>query len=269
MPLMPPIPLLAPEYLQSLPAPSTSLTPPDAPKMAPTPIGTPKCSLMSLYPFWPLSNYSPCQPQYTPNTPKQPSTPLEAPMPLMPPIPLLAPEYLQSLPVPNTPLTPPTPCHPQNGPPIPYTPSFLLSSLSIVVTFQLTIFMQLKCSFSIGIIFNYCHFATDCLHAVKMLIFYHCHFQLSPLCNWPSSGVCPLYSVPSIGVKGTSSVLWSSANFCSISQNMHHKAPVASQYWNTNKVVWTWKADWPTWRTSTYERPFTWEGNSSCRSWCI
>ena len=26
-------------------------------------------------------------------------------------------------------------------------------------------------------------------------------------------------------------------------------------------VVWIWKDDLPPWRTSTYERPFTWEGN--------
>ena len=87
------------------------------------------------------------------------------------------------------------------------------------------------------------------------------HFQLSSLCNWPSSGVCPLYNIPSSGVKGTSAVLWSSANFCSISQNMHYKAPVASQHWKTNQVVWTWKDDWPAWRNYTYERPFTREGN--------
>ena len=174
------------------------------------------------------------------------------------PIPLLAPEYLQSLPAPNTPLTP---LHPHNGPNIPTPPSFLLLSCSIVVTLQLTIFMQLKCSFSIVIIFNCHHFVTDHLHAVKMLIFYCHHFQLSSLCNWPSSRVCPVYNIPSLGVKVTSSLLWSSANFCSISQNMHYKAPVAAQQWKTNKVVWTWKDDWPPWRTSTYKRPFTQEDN--------
>ena len=130
-----------------------------------------------------------------------------------------------------------------------------------IVALQLTICMQLQCSFSIIVVFNCHHFATDHLHAVKMLIFYHHHFQLFSLCNWPSSGVYPVYNIPSVGVKGTSSVLWSSANFCSISQNMHYKAPVASQHWKTNKVVWTWKDDWPPWRTSTSERPFTQEGN--------
>ena len=39
------------------------------------------------------------------------------------------------------------------------------------------------------------------------------------------------------------------------------KSSIASQHGKTNKVVWTWKDDWRPWRTSTYERPFTWEGN--------
>ena len=146
------------------------------------------------------------------------------------------------------------------APNTPTPPSFLLLSCSIV-TLQLTIFMQLKHLFSIVIVFNCHHFATGHLHAVKMLIFYHCHFQLSSLWNWPSSGVCPVYNIPSLGIKGTFSVLWSSANFCIISHNMHYKAPVSAQQWKTNKVVWTWKDDWPPWRTSTYNRPFTQEGN--------
>ena len=131
----------------------------------------------------------------------------------------------------------------------------------MVVNLLLTIIMQLKCSFSIMIIFNCRLFATDHLHSVKMLIFYHHHCQLWSLYNLPSLGVCPVYNIPSVGIKGTSSVLWSSAKFYSISQNMHHKAPVASQHCKTNKVVWTWKDDWLPWRTSTYKRPFTWEGN--------
>ena len=49
----------------------------------------------------------------------------------------------------------------------------------------------------------------------------------------------------SVVVKSMSVVLWSSANFCNISQNMNSKAPVASQYWKSNKVVQTWKYDWP------------------------
>ena len=175
-------------------------------------------------------------------------------MPLMSPIPLLA--WVPTVPA-SPPIHPLHPYHAHNGPQHLNTPSCLFSSCSIVVTLQLTVFMQLKCSFSIIIVFNCHHFATDCLYAVKMLIFYHCHLQFSSLCNWPSSGVCPVYNIPSWGVKGTSLVLWSSANFCSISQNMHNKAPVASQNWKSNNVVWTWKDDWPPWWTSTYESPFT------------
>ena len=85
------------------------------------------------------------------------------------------------------------------------------------------------------LVFNCHHFATDHLCKVKTLIFYHCHFQLSSLCNWLSSQVHPVYKVPSLGVKNTSSVLWSSASFCSISQNMQYKDPVASQYWRPTK----------------------------------
>ena len=133
--------------------------------------------------------------------------------------------------------TPDPPWHSQNGPQHPLMPPIPL------------------------LVFNCHHFATDHLHVVQMLIFYCCHFQLSSLCNWPSPGVCLLYNIPSLGVKGTSALLWSSANFCSISQNMHYKAPVASQHWKTNQVVWTWKDDWTPWRTSTYKRPFTREGS--------
>ena len=35
----------------------------------------------------------------------------------------------------------------------------------------------------------------------------------------------------------------------------------SSCFTTLNKEVWTWKDDWPPWRTSTYERPFTREGN--------
>ena len=59
-------------------------------------------------------------------------------------------------------------------------------------------------------------------------------FLSSPLCNWLSSQVHAVYNIPYVVVKSTSAVLWSSANFCNISQNMHSKGPVASQYWKTN-----------------------------------
>ena len=211
-----PTPLVAPEYLESLPAPNTPLTPPDAPDTPKWPPTTPRSPQCPLYPFWPLSTLSPCQPPIHPWHPLHPWCP-------------------------DTPKWFPTPLGAPSAPWCPLYPFWF----SIVVTLQMTIFMQLKCSFSIVIISNSHHFATDQLYAVKMLIFYHCHFQLSSLCNWPSSGVCPVYNIPSVGVKGTSSVLWSSANFSSSSQNIHYKAPVASQHWKTNKVVCTWKDDWP------------------------
>ena len=126
------------------------------------------------------------------------------------------------------------------------TSHFLLSSFSIV-NLQLTICMQVKCSFSIIVIF---------------------HLQLSSHCNWLPSWLNPLYNIPSWA---TFLVLWSSGNFCNISQNMLSKAQVASQHWNTNKVVWTCKDDWRPQRTSTYKRPFTREGNylvCSCQGLC-
>ena len=167
----------------------------------------------------------------------------------MPPTPLLAPEYVHSLPATNTMFTPPTPLMPPMTPwlsPCPTPPRNLQCPLMPHIPLQVV---------------NCHYFATDHLHAVKMLIFYHCHFQLLSLCNWPSSWVHPVYKIPSLGVKYTSSVSWSSGNFWNISENMHYKDPVASQHWKTNKVVWTWKDDWLPWRTSTYKWPLTWEGN--------
>ena len=57
------------------------------------------------------------------------------------------------------------------------------------------------------------------------------HLQLSSLCNWPSAWLHPLQNIPSWA---TFVVLCSSSNFCNISQNMHSKAPVASQNEKTN-----------------------------------
>ena len=167
------------------------------------------------------------------------------------PIPLLAPEYLHSLPAPQyTPYTHYTPWHPSDASNVPQHPLHALGDP------QCTLMPHMPLP-----AVNCLHFSTDCLHTARTLIFYHCHFQLSSLCNWPSSQVHPVYKIPSLGTNNTSSVLWSSANFCSISKNIHYKDPVASQHWKTKKVVWTWKDDWPTWRTSIYERPFTREGN--------
>ena len=78
--------------------------PPNGPN---TPM-SPQCPFCHLYPFWPLSTYTPCQPQYTPDTPwcslMAPTSPKS---PQMPPIPLLAPKYLHSLKAPIHPWHPP------------------------------------------------------------------------------------------------------------------------------------------------------------------
>ena len=106
-----PIPLLAPEYLHSLPAPKT-----------------------------------PLHPLLAPNIPIPPRRPQ---MPLMLPIALLAPEYLHSLSAHPYTLTPPSwPPTPLGDPnaPLCYLYPFWLS---IVITLQLTVCMQLECSFSI------------------------------------------------------------------------------------------------------------------------
>ena len=103
------------------------------------------------------------------------------------------------------------------------------------------------------------HFCVESsLLTFLVFYFHHFHLQLSSFCNWPSSWLHPLHNIPSWG---TFLVLWSSGNFCNISQNMHSKAPVASQHEKSNKVDWTCKDDWPPWRTSTYKRPFIQEGN--------
>ena len=95
---MPPIPLLAYEYLHSLPAPIDPWHP------------------YTLIPL--MAIYTPYQPQYTPDTPTPlipltaptlPTPPRRPPMPLMLPIPLLALSTYTPCQPPNTPLTPPTP----------------------------------------------------------------------------------------------------------------------------------------------------------------
>ena len=66
--------------------------------------------------------------------------------------------------------------------------------------------------------------------------------------------------------KGTSAVLWSSTNFCSISQNMHYKAPVGAQHWKGQQSGLDMERWLTPQRNSTYKRPFTWEGNYLVRS---
>ena len=62
-----------------------------------------------------------------------------------------------------------------------------------------------------------------------------CMLLLS-VCNWLFSWVCPIYNVPSLVVKSMSAVLWTSANFCNISQNIHYETPLASQHTEQTSV---------------------------------
>ena len=157
-PLISPIPFLAHSYLESLPAPNTTLTPlhPDALKMAMTPCSSPQCPLMpyTLFGPWVFRALSaPIHPwhPYTPDTPKHPLHPYTSRISIPPDAPytLLAPEYLESLPVPQYTPDTPTPLTPHNGP---HTPTPL---------------------FSIVIIFNFCHFATDHLQEYVQFTIYH------------------------------------------------------------------------------------------------
>ena len=95
--------------------------------------------------------------------------------------------------------------------------------ISFVITLQLTIFLQLKCSFSIVVIFNCCHFATDHPHAVKTLIVSLC-VQMMKFKSYFSS-------------------------YQPMQKTSNWKSDLDMERWLTP------------WRTSTHERPFTWEGN--------
>ena len=92
---------------------------------------------------------------------------------------------------------------------------------------------------------NLCMWPLKSINSEKWALFWAIHVQVSSLYNWLSAWVCPVYNIPSWSVESTSSVLWSSANFCNISLNINSKAPVALQHIKTKKVVWTWKDDWP------------------------
>ena len=61
---MPSIPLLVPEYLESLPAPNTLLTPPTPPD-APSGPWNPQMLTYATYTLLAMKTYTPCQP---PNT---------------------------------------------------------------------------------------------------------------------------------------------------------------------------------------------------------
>ena len=138
----------------------------------------------------------------------------------MPPITLLDPGYLYFLPAlqytlipptpPDSPLMAPTSLHPLGDPQCPSCLLYPFWSMSTYIPYQppntpltlpttpdthLTPHNSPSTSTPLGdpqcplmppiplLVVKCHHFATDCLHAVKMLIFYHCHFQLSSICN--------------------------------------------------------------------------------------
>ena len=152
-------------------APLTPPTPLDTlmPPMAPWHPRSTQCPLCHLYPFWPLSTYTPCQPPIQPDTSCTPDTPLMPPDTPTPPR------------SPNAPLCHLYPIWPQST----YTP---------------------------------CQPLIHSQHPLMALnILTPPSFLTLSLCNWPSSWVCVLYNIPSVVVKNKSAVLWSSANFCTIS----------------------------------------------------
>ena len=63
--------------------------------------------------------------------------------------------------------------------------------MGVTPFFGVALWARCNCDVRIGNLwcwkacFNCCYFATDHLHAIKMLILYHPHFQLSSLCKWP------------------------------------------------------------------------------------
>ena len=95
-------------------------------------------------------------------------------------------------------------------------------SFWIVITLHLTTCMYLKCSFSIVIIFNCHHFATDHPHAAKTLVL-SLFVQITKFQSF-----------------------WSS----------YHPMQKASN-WKSGLDMERWLTPW---RTSTHERPFTQEG---------
>ena len=141
--------------------------------------------------------YTPWDPWWLPTPPTLPRRPPNAP--IMLPIPLLALSTYTPLPAPHYTYTPNTPVTAPNSPYTPKNPSAPLCHLypfwlSIVITLQLTIFTQLKCSFSIIVIFNCCHFATDHLHEYVQSTRYHLKLSRIPLqcCEaQPISAVSP------------------------------------------------------------------------------
>ena len=209
--------------------------------------------LCHLYLFWPLSTYTPCQPQYTLTLPDTPNGTLMAPTSLkspqwlfMPPIPLLASEYPHFLSVPNAPLTP---LHPSGALPMAPTP---LGALNAPLCHLLYLAQEYLHSLP----------APQCtpnrpdgpstpLHPLVSLL---------SLCNWPSAWVCNLqYPICSC-----QEYICSTVKLSQFLQYLPKHALQSSSYFTIlddqhsglDMEIWLTPV-----RTSTYERPFTHEGN--------
>ena len=252
MPLMPPILLLAPEYL----VPASSPYNPDTPYTLTSPES----------PWYPIMASNTLHPLAAPNTPDAP-------------IFLLASEYLESLPAPNTSLHPwwplmasTPPRNPQMSP-IPFWPwvPTVPASPSVHPWDPLhPCFPLMVHNTPVGPKCPLCHLypflAFEYLHplpAPQDILYTHWHplmaptttrnSQMPPYVTYTPS--CPW--VPTL--PGSPIHPWHPLHPWCPPDGLQH--PVATQYWKTNKEVWTGKDDWPPWRTSTYERPFNWEGN--------
>ena len=64
---------------------------------------------------------------------------------------------------------------------------------------------------------------------------FRCHFQLSSLCSGPSSQICPLYSIPSLGVKSTSSAI--SPKTCTLKLQLLHNTERPTKW--SGSVLWS------------------------------
>ena len=211
----------------------------------------PLCHLTPPAGPWPL------HPMPSPNEPLMPLHPL--PVPQHPLHPCQSPDTLHPLLTPDalwapTPLLAPNTLHPC-WPPMPLTPASpntpYPQDRNLVVNSGSTAYEhEMSWACGSGCCFVRCTPTPQCppgrgISWPRVVRNRPSCLLLLSLCNWPFSRVHPIYIKPSLDIKSMTSVLWSSPNFCNISQNIHSKVPVAFQYRKTNKVVWTWKYDWP------------------------
>ena len=201
---------------------------------------------------------APHTPQHSlmpPNDPLMPSTCPRSPQyHFMPPIPLLAPEYLHFLPAPNVPLTslhPLTapqslwhPLHSLGAPMLPYA-TYTLSGPG-VSTLPASSPKHPQHPFMAS---------QHPWHPLHTLVFYHCHLQLTIF-----TSMCSLQYI----ICSWQEYICSTVKLSQFLQYLPKHAPQRSSYFTILKDQQSGlhMEIWLTFiRTSTYERPFTWEGN--------